>query len=161
MFYFFNIVIVLYNLLIYAVFRGGIYDYLRLSKMSKTNIKKNSKGFINYLLYQSINKENSLGVLYYINIIYLIYTVVFSFIAVTMGSVMIFRPALLILSVILCIIEIPAVFLASIYNNKLEFGKPFVLFVRRKLTGKFCSSLIDMFSWSVTAFLIYISYFKL
>ena len=44
MFYFYGIVIVLYNLLLYAIFRNGIYDYLRLSKMSKSNIKKNRKG---------------------------------------------------------------------------------------------------------------------
>ncbi len=81
------IVIAFYNLLLYAIFRSGIYSYLRLSKMSKAYIKKNRKGFINYWLYHSINKQNSLGILYGLNLIFLIATFTFMVFAITLGFI--------------------------------------------------------------------------
>ena len=161
LFYIFGIMISIYNIVLYAIFRGGIYDYLRLSKMSKKNINKHRKGFKNYWLYVSINHQTPLGILYYLNIIFLVSTIAFSVLAVALCFIKVLQPVVFACSILLCIIEIPTVFLASVYSYKAEFGTPFVLFARRKLTGKFCSSLIDMFSWCITAFLIYLSYFYL
>lgn len=161
MFYFFGIVIVFYNLLLYAIFREGIYSYLRLSKMRKTNIKRNRNGLKNYWLYQSVNRQTPLGKLYYINIVFLIFTAVFSIFTLALGFIRNLQSIVLILSISVCIVEIPATVLASVYSCQAEFGKPFVLIARRKDTGKFYSSLIDMFSWCVTAFLIYNSYLQL
>lgn len=161
MFYFFNIVIVFYNLLLYTIFRGGIYDYLRLCKMSKNNIKKSRKGLKNYWLYLSIHKQTSLGILYYINIVFLISTIAFSIFTIALGFIKMLQPIVLVFSIAICVIEIPSTMLASIYNYRAEFGKPFVLLARRKYTNKLCSSLIDLFSWGITAFLIYISYLQL
>ena len=39
-----NLILLLLSLLIYSHFRVGVYSYCRLSKMSKTNIRKNKKG---------------------------------------------------------------------------------------------------------------------
>ena len=165
MFYFWCIVIVLFNIVLYANFRSGIYDYFRLSKMSKSNIKKSRKGFRNYWFYESINKKSPLGILYNLNYIYLTATVAFSVPAVLLGYIKALQPTLFVLSIILCIIEIPSTILSSTHSNIAEFGKPFVLLVRRSFhpghRGPFYSSLIDIFSWVVTALFIYFSYLQL
>lgn len=161
MFYFYGIVIGLYNFLLYAIFRSGIYDYLRLSKISKSNIKKNRKGFKNYWFYQSINKQTPLGILYILNYIFLTFSVIFIILAVTMGFIKALQPVLFHLSIILCIIEIPSTIIATICSNNAEYGRPFVWFAKRKHMKGFYSSLIDMFSWSVTVLLICLSFKQL
>ena len=161
MFYFFMIVIAFYNLLLYAIFRGGIYSYLRLSKMSKSNIKKNRKGFINYWLYHSINKQTSLGFLYGLNLTFLIMTVTFMFFAIALGYIKEIQQLLLAFSVLLCIVEIPCVIIASIHSNSENYGKPFVFLEKRKHMRGYTSSLIDWLSWVITAFLIYLSFQQL
>ena len=161
MFYFFMIVIAFYNLLLYAIFRSGIYSYLRLSKMSKTYIKKNRKGFINYWLYHSINKQNSLGVLYGLNLTFLIATITFMIFAITLGYIKVLQPILFALSIVLCIIEIPCAIIASIHSNNEDYGKPFVFLAKRKHIRGYTSSLIDWLSWSITALFIYLSFQQL
>lgn len=161
MFYFFMIVIAFYNLLLYAIFRSGIYSYLRLSKMSKTYIKKNRKGFINYWLYHSINKQNSLGVLYGLNLTFLIATITFMIFAITLGYIKVMQPILFALSIVLCIIEIPCAIIASIHSNNEDYGKPFVFLAKRKHIRGYTSSLIDWLSWSITAIFIYLSFQQL
>ena len=161
MFYFFMIVIAFYNLLLYAIFRSGIYSYLRLSKMSKTYIKKNRKGFINYWLYHSINKQNSLGVLYGLNLTFLIATITFMIFAITLGYIKVLQPILFALSIVLCIIEIPCAIIASIHSNNEDYGKPFVFLAKRKHIRGYTSSLINWLSWSITALFIYLSFQQL
>lgn len=158
MFYFLYVVIVLYNLVLYANFRSGIYDYLRLCEMSKSNIRKNRKGFINYWLYQSIHQIHPLGFLYYLNCLYLIFTCAFTILVLALGFINMLQPVFFILSVILCMIEIPATVLASIYDCKQQYQKPFVLFRRTTKRGYYYSSLFDMFSWCITALLICFAY---
>ena len=155
------IVIAFYNLLLYAIFRGGIYSYLRLSKMSKSNIKKNRKGFINYWLYHSINKQTSLGILYGLNFTFLITTVAFLLFVIALGYIEALQPILLAFSIVLCIIQIPSVIIASVHTNNAEYGKPFILLAKRKYLRGYTSSLIDWLSWGITAFLIYLSYQQL
>ena len=161
MFYFFMVVIAFYNLLLYAIFRGGIYSYLRLSKMSKTYIKKNRKGFINYWLYHSINKQNSLGILYALNLAFFIATISFMLFAITLGYIRGLQLILFAFSVVLCVIEIPCMIIASIHSNKEDYGKPFVFLAKRKHLRGYTSSLLDWLSWAMTALLIYLSFQQL
>jgi len=158
LFYTLQLILVLYNALLYAIFRGGIYDYIRLSNRSKTYIKKHRKGVKNYWFYTEINKLNSLGKLYYLNIIFLCYTVLFSAVTITLGYINAVQHFLLIASIGLLFIQIPATTTASIYYSRMEFGKSFVLFARNKETKRLHSSLIDILAWILTAFLIYLSY---
>ena len=158
MFYFLQMVIVLYNLLLYFLFRGGIYSYLRLSKMSKTNIKKNQKGCANYWLYQSIHQQHPMRILYWSNGVFLTATIVCSTTILVLGSIKALQPFVWICSLILCLLEIPAAIMTSIYHSKEEYERAFVLFIKRKESNGYDSSLLDMFSWWVTAVLIYISY---
>lgn len=158
MFYFYSIIIVLYNLFLYAIFRHGIYDYLRLSKMSKNSIKKSTKGFVNYWFYQSVNSQKPLGILYSLNYIFLTATVVFTLLSISMGYIKALQPILFVVSILLCLIEIPSIIFASVYTNKMEYGKAFIFITKRKHTSGYYSSFTDMFSWCLTALLIYLSY---
>ena len=132
MFYFLMIVIAFYNLLLYAIFRGGIYSYLRLSKISKTYIKKTRKGFINYWFYHSINKKKSLGILYGLNLAFFIATISFMLFTITLGYIRGLQVILFVFSVVLCVIEIPCMIIASIHSNKEDYGKPFVFLAKKK-----------------------------
>lgn len=158
MFYVLLIVIAFYNLFLYTIFRSGIYSYLRLSKMSKTNIKKNRKGFINYWLYYSINKQNSLGALYGLNIAFFIATVTFIFFTIALGYIRVIQPILFVFSILVCIIEIPCMIIASIHSSNEDYGKPFVFLAKRKGFRGYTSSLIECLSWILTVLLIYLSF---
>lgn len=155
------IVIAFYNLLLYAGFRGGVYSYLRLSKMSRSNIKKSRKGFINYWLYHSIHRQRSLGILYGLNLTFLIATVAFMLFAMTLGYIGVLQPILLAFSAVLCLIEVPSVIIASIHSTREEHGAPFVLLAKRKHSRGYDCTLIECLSWAMTAFLICLSYQQL
>ena len=160
MFYTLHILIVVYNLLLYMNFRSGIYDYLRLSKMSKTNIRKSRKGFQNYWFYRSINEQKPLGILYYLNYIYLISSVIYSIITLALGYIKILQPFFLVFSSLLCLIQILPNIFSSIYSCQARFGKPFVLLAwsNTPFLRRLYSSLLDMLGWAMTAVLIYLSY---
>lgn len=129
--------------------------------MSKSNIKKSRKGFKNYWLYHSINKQTPLGVLYSLNYIFLTSTVVFTIFAVALGFIKELQPILFVISVLICIIEIPSTIVASICSNNEKYGKPFILLEKRKSMKGYSSSLVDIFSWVINALLIYLSYQQL
>ena len=154
-------VIAFYNLLLYTFFRSGIYSYLRLSKMSKTYIKKNRKGFINYWLYHSINKQHSLGILYGLNLIFLTMTVAFILFAITLGYIRILQPILFVFAILLCIIEIPCTIIASIHSNTEDYGRPFVFLAKIKHSRGYTSSLLEWLSWALTAVMICLSFKQL
>lgn len=54
--------------LIYVIFRLQVSAWVRQQGVSKTTVKKLLKGKRNYWWYQSVHKEHSLGVLYYLNL---------------------------------------------------------------------------------------------
>lgn len=148
----------LYGLLLYANLRSGIYTHLRLRKISKTSIRKNQKGFRNYWFYQNIQKNYGLGLAYGLNVAYLL-TWLLHLAMALLGLILpwLQLPVLLCAS-LLCLIELPAVFWAAGNEYRAEFGSSFILLARKKETGKFCSSLIDLFAWCFSAFVLYISY---
>ena len=161
MFYFLHFIIVLYNILIYALFRGGITEYMRRLRISKSYIKKNKKGFLNYWFYRDINKDRPIGAVYYLNIIYLSLTAVYSLLAIVFGYMTALKPLLLILSIIICVLQIPAGIFDSVQNCMIEYNKPFVLIAKKKGHTYYYSSLFDMLSWCITAVFIYASYVRL
>lgn len=158
MFYFLQIIIVFYNFFLYAIFRGGIYHYLRLSKMSKTNIRKSQKGFANYWFYQSIRRQLPMGILYSVNLIFLIATIFGSIMILATGFIKPLQPLVWGISLFLCSIEIPAMVITSVYDCKAEFGQPFVFLCKRKESNGYYCSLLDMLSWCVTAILVCFSF---
>jgi len=161
MFELFIICFFIYHIFLYALFRGGIYDYLRLSKVSKTYIRKNRKGIKNYWLYSQIHKEHSLGALYYINIGYLFSILILLVAVVLLGQVKEARNILFLLAAVVCLFEVPCTIFESIMGNRVEFGKSFVLFAIRKETKKIYSSLIDYLAAFVPVVLLYLSYINL
>lgn len=151
----------LYNLLLYALFRSGIYDHLRLTKMSKTYIRKNRKGLKNYWLYSEIHRQHPLGALYYLNVLFLTVTVFFTLFTLLLGYVKALQPIILICAVIVCLVEIPSMGFAAVSNCRAEYGKPFVLWGKRKYSNGYFSSLFDMLAWLFTAILIFACYSSL
>lgn len=158
MFYLTAIFTALYNLLLYAFFRSGIYDHLRLSKMSKTYIRKNRKGLKNYWLYSEIHRQHPLGALYYLNIIFLTVTLCFTLLTLLLGYIKALQPVILVCAAVVCLVEIPCVMFASVSNCRTECGRPFVLWAKRKYSQGYFSSLFDMLSWVLTALLVFSCY---
>ena len=122
-----NLILTLLSLYMYVYFRCGIYSYCRVKKMSKTYIRKNTKGASNYWLYSQLHKQCKIGIFYYINIIYL-----FSFfaflVAFSLSWISFLRIPIIIVGVFLGIVAIPAFFLSLIYTNIEDVGQPFVIF---------------------------------
>lgn len=151
MFYFYALVLVFFNLFIYVVFRGGIYEYLRLSKISKTYIRKNRKGVNNYWLYSQINREHSLGIIYFLNAIFLYLFIFSSVITILFGYLEISRIPIIVLTIILCLVEIPVLIWFSRIDSLMEYGIPFVLLKKYRHTRGYYSSVFFMLFWTIPA----------
>ena len=87
-----------------------VVAYLRgqakLSARLVNSLKRTEKGFKNYWLYQMINKQTPLGILYSLNYVFLISTAIFTVLAITIGFIKMFRPIVFVCSILLCLIEI-------------------------------------------------------
>ena len=89
MFSLINLVLWLTCIIYYLYLRSGISSYCNLLKMSRSFIKKNSKGFSNRLFYTEIHKQKDIGYLYQLNRIYLLALALF-FVAVAFSWVSFF-----------------------------------------------------------------------
>ena len=148
----------LYSLLLYGYLRNGIYSHLRLRKISKTAIGKHQKGFRNYWFYRDIQKDYGLGILYSVNMSYLWMWLIHHSLLPLAALWSWLKQLLLIYSCFLCLLQIPAVIIASVNVYREEFGTAFVLLAKDRKTGKLRSSLFELLAWAGTAFLVYLSY---
>lgn len=131
-----NLILLLLGLFTYFHFRSGVYACCRTSKMSKSYIRKNTKGASNFWLYTQLHKHNDLGALYYLNLIYLFCLIAF-LIAFPFSWVSFLRVPVMIVGILLGIVSIPVFFISLIYTNIEYVGQAFVFFaVFKGLNGK-------------------------
>ena len=107
-----NAILLIFGLFTYVHFRCGVYAYCRISKMSKSYIRKNTKGASNFWLYSQLHKQNNLGALYYLNLIYLVCLIAFV-VALALSWISFLRIPVMIIGIILGLTTIP-VFFASL-----------------------------------------------
>ncbi len=158
MFYGATILIVILNLCLYFAVRGSIWDFFRFNKLSKSNIRKNKKGFKNYWFYQEINKIKPLGWMYFANIIYFFLTLFYTVFALSLGYIKILQPVFFIVSIIICLIQIPTTIWSVYYDNLYAFGKAFVLCRRFPDARRYLRTPLDyVYPWVITGLLICLS----
>ena len=122
-----NLILLLFGLFTYVHFRCGVYAYCRTSKMSKSYIRKNTKGASNFWLYTQLHKHNDLGALYYLNLIYLFCLIAF-LIAFPCSWISFLKIPVMIIGILLGIASIPVYFKSLIYTNIEDVGQAFVIF---------------------------------
>ena len=127
MVYFCIIVFLILSLLVYCCFRSGIYNFLRLSKVSRTYIRKNRNGIKNYLFYCELDRNKPLGILYYLNIVFIFLLSIY-FLFTILYVFRIFRFFAVIFTMILALYEIPIILWIARIDALCDYGKPFVLF---------------------------------
>ena len=149
MFYFCTILLILFHIFSYALFRSGIYDSLRLSKVSKTYIRKHRKGMANYWLYNEIHKEHPLGTGYTINLVFLAVLCMFALLSVGFSYLVFLRIPLASLSTLLCVIELPWFVWIARVDALTDYGRPFVLWAKRRDNRGYYSSLLILFAWII------------
>ena len=149
------LIFAVYSVGVYAWFRSGIYNYLRVNKVSKTYIRKHRKGLCNYWLYCDIHREHSLGVLYPLNIVFLILLMAFWMVGVLFGWLEAMKIPTVVASICLCLIELPAIILTQRYDCLAEYGRPFVWFRRRNESKQYDSSVLDWASYAIPVALVW------
>lgn len=122
-----NLFLLLLGLFTYLHFRGGVYAYCRTLKMSKSYIHKNTKGISNFWLYSQLHKNNNLGVLYYLNLIYLFCLIAF-LISFPFSWISVLRIPVMFIGILLGLATIPVFFKSLIYTNIEDAGQAFVFF---------------------------------
>ena len=127
-----NLILLIFALFTYVHFRCGVYAYCRISKMSKSYIRKNTKGISNYWLYSQLHEQNNLGVLYYLNLVYLVCMIAF-LIALLLSWISFLRIPVMIVGIILGVTTIPVLFTSLVYTNIEDVGQPFVIFKAYKI----------------------------
>ena len=131
-----NLVLLLFGLFTYMRFRNGVYAYCRTSKMSKSYIHKNTKGISNFWLYSQLHKNNNLGALYYLNLIYLFCLIAF-LIVFPFSWISVLKIPVMIIGILLGLATIPVYFKSLVYTNIENVGQAFVFFkVFKGLNGK-------------------------
>ena len=155
-FYGWNIICAIFALFIYISFRWGVDSYLRVGKNSKTFIRKNKKGFLNYWLYKKINSELGLGRIYYLNIFLLVLTLLYCGTVFILGWIELLSLPIAICNAALCLAQIPAILFSDIYYN-LEYHKEaFVVLAKNRPGRGFNSSFFTVFgACLLLAFAIY------
>ncbi len=128
--YLLSIIYSLCSILIYFLFRIGVSDFLRYKKHSKSYIRKNETGLINYWFYQKLHRNGDLVLGYYINATLLFATVGFFLFALCFGYFKWASAYVFVFSAVLCLLQIVAVAYYCICSKLLFFGTPFV-FLRR------------------------------
>lgn len=140
-FYWLNILLSFFAAILYASFRSGIYAYLRLSKNSKTFIKKSKKGFLNFWFYKKLKRE--LGYAYHLNLTLFFGTVAYTLIALSLAWIEILHLPIAIIYALLCTLQITTQIFSDINYNKHEYGTPFILW-RKGKAGRVRSSIQDI-----------------
>ena len=141
-----NFILLLFGFFTYFHFRCGVYSYCRISKMSKTYIRKNTKGASNFWLYSQLHKQDNLGAFYYLNLIYLFILTAF-LIAFALSWVPFLRIPVIIVGLLLGITTIPVYSASLIYTNIENVGKAFVVFkVFKGYNGK-SRKYATLFDW--------------
>ena len=141
-----NLILLLFCFFTYFHFRGGVYSYCRISKMSKSYIRKSQKGVSNYWLYSQLHRQHNLGTLYYLNFIYLFALIVF-FTAFALSWISFLRIPVMIAGVLLGVATIPVFFASLIYTNIEDVGQAFVIFKMFKGYNRKSRRFATIFDW--------------
>ena len=141
-----NLILLIFGLFTYTHFRYGVYAYCRISKMSKSYIRKNTKGASNFWLYTQLQKQNNLGALYYLNLIYLVCLIAF-IIAFALSWISLLRIPIIFIGILLGVVTAPVFGASLIYTNIEAVGQPFVIFkVFKGYNGK-SRQFATVFDW--------------
>ena len=156
-----NLIMLLFGIFVYCSFRTGVYSYCRISKMSKSYIRKNTKGTSNYWLYSQLHKQGKIGIIYYFNLVYLFLLLLFLF-ACTVAWIPFLKIPIVIIALLLGIASIPVFFISLIYTNLEYVGKAFVILAVYKGYNRrsrhFASVLDWLFAFLPLALYIYFLY---
>lgn len=153
-FYRWHILYAMISIFLYISFRFGVEHYLRYTKNSKTFIRKNKQGFLNYWFYCKMRSE--LKIFYNLNAALLPLTLVFTILTVSLGWLSFMQLPIAILSALLCVVQIPSILLSGKYANLWYYGKAFVWFKQNPAGGGFDSSLFHLGGMlGIIAFVIY------
>ncbi len=143
-FHIYNVICAIFALYIYITFRFGVNSYLRVNKNSKTFIRKNKKGFANYWIYKKIHEEINLGYIYYLNLLLLVLTAMYSIVAISFGWAGLMRIPIAILNLILCCVQVPSMIFSNIYDNYECYGQPFIVLRKNRAGRGFESSIFNI-----------------
>ena len=136
-FYFYNWVVVFFLFfLCYMIdFRDGMTAYFRVNRMSKTKIRKSTKGWKNFWLYEQMHHELDFDGIYRMNALFLLIALLTLALHLCLGWWRGVRLPLAILFSACMSVYCPMGCFATVQHNLLMHRQPFVLWQRRKDGG--------------------------
>lgn len=138
-----NLVFLFLSLLSYLSFRCGVLSYCYYHKMSKPFIRKHRKGAKNYWLYTELHQHRGLGCFYALNYLFIVALSAFAVVSIFSWIPWMQIPVALV-GIVLCLIQIPSIFVTIIYSNRESFGQAFVFFkVSRGFMGPRFHTIFD------------------
>ena len=133
-FFWINILYLLISLFAYLFFRFGVSACCSVKKMSRSFVKKHTKGYANYWLYKELHELKSLGFLYHANYLYLGGLGIF-FVGMLLSLISWMEIPVLILGILLGLVQTVAIAVSMAYSNLNDYGSWFVLFRKRSSRG--------------------------
>jgi hypothetical protein len=135
-FYFVSLFMLFLPAIFYAWFRSSVGTWLNRSKrISKSRFRKLTKGKKNYWWYETLHKEEDLGLLYYLNKAFtILYVLIFALTLLT-GFIKVMSLILCPMNVILYVLTAFMVIFSRIQDNLDFHGKPFVVFAKSYNNG--------------------------
>ena len=129
-----NVLYFLISVFAYFYFRMGVSAYCEVKKMSRSFVKKHTKGYANYWLYRELHRERGLGILYPVNYLFLGGLGIF-FVGMLLSLISWMEIPVLILGILLGLVQTVALAVSMAYSNLNDYGSWFVLFRKRRTRG--------------------------
>jgi hypothetical protein len=129
-----NLLLLVLDLFLWAIIRGGVTACVRARGRSKSYLKKHKKGAANYWLYTALHREGALGCLYYWHYAYLICLGAFA-VATLFSWISLLKTPITVLGIVLGIVAIPVFLISHAYDNLERFGRVFVLWEPYRMNG--------------------------
>ncbi len=142
-FYYFNIVISLFFIIFYVMFRDGVYNWLRGRKISDSMMKKSKKGAKNFWWYEELHKTFGLSSVYTLNKNYTVFFAAHFTVSVLFGWA---EPLLIPLAVSLTLLALMTSYMAGFARMQRtveKYGCKFVFYRKNKRNG-FDSTLFEL-----------------
>lgn len=122
----------LYGIYYMVLFREGMYHYFRLHKISKTKIRKSTKGMKNYWWYEQLHEAFGFDRQYYLNKIFTIISLAALLLHMLFGWLPMMSLPIVVLFSLSFVVYIPMNYFALTQWNLYNHGQKFVFFARRK-----------------------------
>lgn len=142
-YYFMSMLLLALPPIFYMMFRFSIESWLRRKRVSRSRIKKFTKGKRNYWWYEAIHEQYNMGLLYHLNKFLTVFYPITLGLSILLGWLRVMTPIISGLYALISLTVAVMSFFSSVQNNLDEYGAPVVI-LRQSKSKRIDSIIFDL-----------------